>query len=147
MKKTAHEKIAKYYFQDSQRLVYATPLGNVLLVLVFLMANSKQILTNPYLVISLLTSILFLIICQIYNWQIHWVNSLIIGLYLLIFLIEIIFYGIPPYGTGNSGKKGVMMEIFISLMPFVYTGLRFIFLIPLIQITYASFQLRKIRLN
>jgi len=93
MNTSINKKIANYYFQDSLRLVYATALGNILLVVGFLMADSTTILTNPYAIISGLTAVLFLIIHKMYNWKNHQINLMMIVLYFMIFMIEILVFG------------------------------------------------------
>jgi len=146
MKTTIQKKLAQYKFEDSLKTVYATPLGNVLLFIAFLMADTRHIFTNAYALFSLGIGIIFFLIIRVNNWEYHSLNLLFIFSYLFSFIIEFLLFGIPPsvlgYGSGFSVSKGVLLEFIGGLMPLIYVGARCLLVLPLIQATKASYQLR-----
>jgi len=146
MKTAIQRKIAQYKFEDSLKTVYVTPLGNFLLFAAFLMADSRHIFTNPYALYSLGVAILFFLAIRVNNWEHHGINLLFIFSYLFSAIIEFLLLGIPPsilgYGSGFTVSKGVLLEFIGGLMPILYLGARFLLVIPLIQMTKASFELK-----
>ena len=145
MKIVIQKKIAKYKFEDSLKTVYATPLGNFLLFVGFLMSDSRNFFTYPRALFSLAIAILFFVIIRFNNWGLHGINLLFIFVYAFSFIIEYVLFGIPTsllgYGTGLSVSKGVLLEFIGGLTPFMYIGARLLLVIPLIQMTKTSYQL------
>jgi len=148
MKTAIQKKIAQYKFEDSLKIVYATPIGNALLFIAFLMADTQHIFTNPYALFSLGGGAIFFLIIQVNNWEYHSINLMLIYSYLFSTLLEFLLFGIPPsllgYGSGFSVSKGVLLEIIGGLMPLIYVGARFLLVVPLIQMTKASYQLKNL---
>ena len=147
MKTIRSQKIAEYKFQDSQRIVYSIPVGHLLLVIAFTLPGASTIFTNPFALSYGLTAILFFVSIKLNSWQSHHFNLLLIFVYILIFFGEWILFGIPTsLITSNqtfSVSKGVLLQIISDMMPYIYVGMRLFLVIPLIQMTISSNQLKK----
>lgn len=146
MNPSIKRKIANYYFQDSYQLVYATALGNFLLVLAYLMSDITNLINNSNALISLLSGLVFLIIPLLYGWKTHSINILIVFVYFCIFLLEFFTFGIPnaAINTSRFVSKGIILEFFAGLMPYIYLGFRLILIFPLARMTYANYKLNQI---
>lgn len=142
MKTPISKKIAEYRFQDSQKIVYATPIGNLLLVVVFAFPGILTIFTNPYALISGITGILFFMSIGLNNWQSNLINILFILVYIFILLLEWFLFGLPTSSIvcnqNFTINKGVLLEIIGGMMPYLYVGIRIFLVVPLIQMAIAS---------
>lgn len=137
---------ATYQFGRDLPKVKASVLGNLLLLLVFLIhfSNNQAISTHAFYCLG---SALFVgTIYFFYNWKNPAFNLLIIGFYLIIFVIEMFTLGIPEsplpierYGIG----KGALLDLAMFIVPYLYAGLRLGFVVPLIQIYMLSKKLPK----
>lgn len=145
MKTSIAKKIAEYKFQEHLKIVYATPVGHLCLFSCLAFPKITAILTSPFAAVNLILAILFFMGIKLNNWQSHQLNLCFIFVYLLLLLDEWLFLGIPNYTIGfYQGRvvnKGVLLEFFGGLLPFIYVGMRIFLIVPLIMITVSSYRL------
>lgn len=144
MKTDIKKRIAIYQFQDNRKLVGAIPLGNLILILCFIMGNEG--FSNPHVLMSLLTAVLFFKMCKINDWQSTIFNLFVVFIYLLFLVIEFNYVGIPKntIELSQSISKGIILELFAALLPYTYFGIKILLMIPLIQMTIIS---RKMKIS
>ena len=100
---------------------------------------------SPHLWYCLASFIIILIFKLSYSWENPALNWFICAIYFLIILAELFFVGLPkqaiPHDQGMS--KGIFLDILLGLVPFIYTGLRILSIIPLVQTSWISNKLSK----
>ena len=130
---TISQKIAKYKFEDSKKRAWATPVGNALLFLVFLLGSSTT-LQNPHAIFCLFTILFFGSIQWMYTWTKFHLNTAIIIFYIALCSVEFITFGFPEPVMQASKKtdKGILLDILVISIPWLYIALRFLLVIPLL---------------
>jgi len=146
---TKNEKrrsIAVYKFEDDKSMIRSVIAGNLILAILFLVGDWFAILRDFRTQICLLSGILFLIANMCYSWESPKMNMMLLLIYLVIFLIEIIYLGIPESPISfnqNRLSKGAMFEMFLGFLPYLYIGLRIALILPIIQILLSSKKIKK----
>lgn len=132
--------VSEYQFEISVTGVRATILGNLLGFAVILISALDNVFSNPFALFCLITGSLILVINAFYNWRNFELNLLIVVIYLLIYFVELFMIGIPNQTIGFTRKmsKGILLELIMFTVPYVYSMMRVALIIPLIQIYFAS---------
>ena len=132
-------------FMEHRQMTKATLVGNLLLGLVFLMADFEFLWQNIHVQISLLSAILIFVLVLFYDWENNIANLTIVAIYLGLFMLELFLVGIPenPLPANQSHGRGLLLGLIIMFVPWIYAGIRLAMILPLIQVTLASFRLKK----
>jgi len=130
-------------FKEHRRLTKTTIAGNLLIILPFLFANLNFLWQNMHVVFSLLSGILILTLVLFYDWKNALVNLAIVITYLAFFIMELVLVGIPsnPMPPSSGFSKGMLLDLAMIFVPWIYMGLRIAFIIPLIQVALSSYKL------
>jgi len=128
--------IVRYKFEDAISMTNLCDMGNALLFSVFCIGGLSLVLSSFHAQMCGLTALLFLVIKQNYDWKNASLNWLLVGLYLTLFIIEVVQAGIPisPLGFDSQFGEGDLLNLFVGIAPEVYIGLRLFFIIPLLNI-------------
>jgi len=140
--KTKHEDVLlKYSFEDS-KIAIRLPIVINFIIATFLIIFDRD---NPYLIYCFSSAVLVLVFNLFYNWKEASLNLLITLIYMLIFIAEMIFEGLPNQALepANDISKGIFLDLSLFVLPYLYIGLRFLAVIPLIRITYLSYKLKQ----
>jgi hypothetical protein len=130
-------------FNESKREILLPIFVNALFALFYLLFDPA----NPLLWYSLSSSLSLLLLYLVYNWKDLFMNGSIALLYLLIFIAEWYFHGIPGQAIepeDNMGK-GIFMDILLAIIPYLYIGLRLLLVLPIIGVTWYAHKLNKRR--
>lgn len=133
--------IEKNRFNDDRTLVKSVFISNFIFAILFCMAHGTPMFSVYRMLISLVCAILFISFYFLYDWQSTHVNLSLIFLYLMIFLFEFILFGVPVGVTifeGGEISKGILFDLVMGILPFVYLGLKVCLIYPLIKICYSS---------
>jgi len=136
---------ALYQFNRDKPKVKATMLGNILLIVVFLFGRMYAPTISAHAWFCLSSAVGVGIINTIYDWKNPLINLWVIGTYLALFIVEVTTIGIPesPMPPTMDFSKGVLLDLFMYMVPYFYVGLRLGFIIPLIQVFDLSRKLPK----
>ncbi len=119
--------ITEYKFDLVRNYAKAVIVINLLLFLVLATRGWDYIIANPYTFFSLGSSILVFIAVMIYDWRSSKINLGIILFYVFIVGYEFLYFGIPKNVVdlaSRSTSKGLLMDMFLMLLPHLYFGLR-----------------------
>jgi hypothetical protein len=133
-----NKNIVRYKYEDAIRMTNLSDVGNALLFFVFCIGGLSIISSSFHAQICGLTALLFFVIKQNYDWRNVSLNWLLVGLYLTLFIIEVIKAGIPDMQLDNSFGKGILLNVFIGMAPEIYICLRLLFVIPLVKIIFIE---------
>lgn len=144
MKTKREMMLASYQFENKKGGLKAVIFGNTLLFVLAFFGNFNNFHISPFALMSLISALLVFGINRVYNWKNAMTNFKIVSAYLLIFIFELILFGIPnSIMEINAGiSKGIFMEILFYIVPFVYTGIRIALVIPLVMIYLVSKDLK-----
>ena len=137
--------IEEYKFEDDKALIQGLIVGNIMLALIFLVGDLNLIISDLRTQLCMISGLFFLIIHKYYEWKSPKVNVVFMLIYLLIFMIEFLYIGIPESAIRfdeNRLSKGAMLEMFIGFLPYLYIGIRLALIFPLIQIIFSSKKLK-----
>ncbi len=139
-------RLQQYQFENTFSYIKAIAATHFILWLIFMMGEVRAALQNPHAVICLSIFLLVLALVWQYNWKNPEWNLLVAGIYLTSLVLEWLWWGLPasaaePY---DYMSKGVMLDVFLILVPFIYAGLRVLMIFPLINI---YFQARKMQVS
>jgi hypothetical protein len=140
MNSNTDNKIAIYKYHDSKRIAYAIPLGHFFFMLGFFFSENTFAFSNPHFWVCFNVSIFYLFVFVFYEWQNSFFSQFLVFFYALSLFIEFFAFGLPPslMPFNHTLSKGILLEIFVSLMPFVYLGFRIFLIVPLIQLILNS---------
>lgn len=141
MRADIKQELLQDKFEESKREILLPIILNALFVLFWLLFNPG----NPRLWYSLSSALILLLLYLVYPWKKAYANGAIAILYLIIFVAEWSFHGIPGQAVEpeqNMGK-GILMDMLLAMIPYLYMGLRLFVVFPLLQVTWYSNRLRK----
>jgi len=132
-------------FNEHRQLIKTTIVGNLLLVVPFLFNDLKFLWENLHVQFSILSALFILILYLFYDWKNSMVNLVIVVSYLGLFAMEYFIAGIPtnPMPPTQGIGKGILLDLLMMFVPWIYMGLRLSFIIPLIQVSLSSIKLLK----
>lgn len=125
----------RYKEEDLKKSLQLALIGNLVLGLILLFPDIGGWATNYNAQLCVVTAGFFFLFVKYYDWNSNGVNILIALIYLALFYFEYKFLGFPGtdiyYDTNNYQiGKGVLMDLFLWILPGVYIGLRFCLGIP-----------------
>lgn len=134
MKMTTKHRIAKYQFQDGLQALKTVIAANILFAVMLIMQDWTQLLSGSRMYICLLSALLIIIANSFYKWDSLKINIVIALIYVLLFLVEYLVIGAPNnLITMDSGvSKGILLELMIGIIPYVYMTLRIVLIIPIL---------------
>ena len=134
MKMTTKHRIAKYQFQDGLQALKTVIATNILFAVMLIMQDWTQLLSGSRMYICLLSALLIIIANSFYKWDSLKINIVIALIYVLLFLVEYLVIGAPNnLITMDSGvSKGILLELMIGIIPYVYMTLRIVLIIPIL---------------
>jgi len=137
--------IAEYKFKDARQGAMSVPVLNLAFFLIFMATPPKTVLTDSIALYCLLSALLVGGGLAFYNWYTGGINLLLIGLYVVIYLIEVITQGIPApvFPLSEDISKGIFAELVVMSLPYAYAALRIAAVIPLINLHIKSQAVRK----
>lgn len=134
---TINPTVLKYKLADSHNRVYAIAAGHFLFMVGFYFSDLANTLNNPHYWICGIVLWVFLITNYFYKWTRPVWNKIAIGFYLALTIAEFSIWGVPPNAIGFDGlSQGVLLDLLVAMMPYVYFSLRFLLVIPLFQADY-----------
>lgn len=135
-------KLQHYKFTDSQRLIYSTIVGNVVLGVLLMFPDFSNVLRSPHVRWCLISGLVLLVLKFIYDWKSFTINIGILVVYLLAVLLEYLQEGLPGQSIQNVEQhkvsKGIMMEMLIAMLPMLYLALRAFLGLGLVGVIKAS---------
>ncbi len=131
---TTKHRIAKYQFQDGLQALKTVIAANILFAVMLIMQDWTQLLSGSRMYICLLSALLIIIANSFYKWDSLKINIVIALIYVLLFLVEYLVIGAPNnLITMDSGvSKGILLELMIGIIPYVYMTLRIVLIIPIL---------------
>jgi hypothetical protein len=144
MKTTQKNSIVEYQFENHRLGIRATIVGNLSMLAIFLYPNLGWS-DSPFPFFCLVSGLFILIINLFYNWRNFGINILVTILYIAIYWVEIAYYGIPEQVIkfNSTMNKGILFQLMIYSIPFMYSIIRLGFVFPLLQICFTSAKLDK----
>lgn len=129
-----NNRILQHKFNDSKQGILRVVIIHLLLGILLLLPYGTTYLTwgRPQLCLSL--GLIFLIIYRFYAWDKGILNFAIPLFYLVGLLFEWVVFGLPavqPLAIAANGtpSKGVLMDLFFIVLPYIYWLLRVIMLL------------------
>lgn len=139
---TAKQKIAEYKFEDAIGGVNAIIGLHVFFFMIFFLFSLGQI-SHGRSLMCIVVALVYLVALKYYDWMSYRINALLIGLYVSLCIVEWGFLGMPFIGYLEDNymfNKGVMLDFFIAMIPYIYVGLRLGLIIPLLSVTVRAKQ-------
>ncbi|WP_143473708.1 hypothetical protein [Flavilitoribacter nigricans] len=141
------DKLLRYKFADSKKLVYASVLGNFLLAIILMFPDFIGILQNAHIRWCLASAILLFALLKIYDWTSFSVNTGILVAYLLGVVLEYLQAGLPgeslPPASTDAASKGILFDLLVIISPVIYVFARTLLALGLIGVVSASRKLRR----
>lgn len=137
--------VLEYKFDNSVVNLKVSIVGTLFLSVVFLLGGFDNIYL-PHFQITVVIGMLLMLIYFFYDWrQVEW-NVGIFILYVVILILEIIFFGMPnsPIEFGGSLSTGVLLEFALMSLPSIYVCMRILMAIPLIFVSISASQLKSL---
>ncbi len=149
MKSSNVSPVLEYQFEDHKLQLRTIIVGNFLMFMVIFLSDVQNISNNPFAFFCLISGLLILIVNRFYDWRNFTINLLLTITYSLIFLYELVLFGIPDpiIEYERSLSKGILLRLFLYAVPYIYTLLRIFLVIPLIRICRTSYKLKKTTYN
>lgn len=140
MKKDINKILESYRFQDDKKMIVTTIVVHFIFLAIFLMVDWTNLLSDLRTQICLFIGISYMALYKYYNWRSTNINVLIMLFYLFLIIFELIYCGIPnsPLSVGNNISKGIIFEVLISTIPYIYLFLKIGVIFPLIKIIFSS---------
>lgn len=140
MKNRAKKLVDYYKFNDDKNMIKVLIVSNLFFSILLSLPDLSNYATDLRIQICLFSGLFFLGIYKYYDWRTHAINVLAMLFYLFLFLIEFLYLGVPSSLLNISQvlTKGVMFEMLVSILPYVYMGIRMAIILPLIKILYSS---------
>ncbi len=140
---TSKQKIAEYKFEDEvEHINVIIGLHLFFFALYFLFCEGQLQDVRP--LICLMIALIYWGVQKYYDWTAYRTNVLLTGLYAGICMLEWMLVGIPVVGYLENGyrfNKGLMLDFFVAMSPYVYVGLRVALIMPLLLVTVKGRQL------
>lgn len=133
-----NKNIIRYKFEDAVRMTNLSDVGNALLFFVFCIGGLSIVWGSFHAQMCGLTALLFFVIKQNYDWRNVSLNWLLVGVYLTLFIVEVVKAGIPDMQLDNSFGKGILLNVLLGMAPEIYICLRLLFVIPLVKIIFTE---------
>ena len=144
MKNSIAKYILDYKFENSKLGLRTTIIGNYFMFVLILVSNAENVFSNPFALFCLVSGTLVLLLNLFYDWRSSTINFIIITAYFFIYLVEVYSVGIPnplvDYKTYIS--SGILLEMGLSIVPYIYTATRIFLIIPLITIYVLSTKMK-----
>ncbi len=152
MKKLIFKNLTEQFqFESAMAGVKTVAFGNLFVLLLILVGNSGKIEWISIGSFCGMSGGLILVINHFYNWARPTINLLVLLIYILILILELNILGIPTPLTESSAYnyygKGMLLEMALYLVPFIYVGIRTVLIIPLVIIYYRALKLQPIQPN
>ncbi|MEM9526563.1 MAG: hypothetical protein AAGA31_08140 [Bacteroidota bacterium] len=139
-----NNRILQHKFNDSKQGILSVVIIHLLLGILLLLPYGTTYLTWGRPQLCLTIGFVFLIIYRFYQWDKGALNFAIPLFYLFTLLFEWVVFGLPavlPLAIAANGtpSKGVLMDLFFIVLPYIYLLLRVIMLLVVSAPTlYAS---------
>lgn len=135
-----NKNIIHYKFEDAVRMTNLCDAGNALLFSVYCLGGLSLILSSFHAQICGFTALVFFVIKQKYDWRSTFFSWLLVVLYLALFIVELVKLGLPisPLTLDEQLSDGMLLNLFIGIVPEVYIGLRLLFVFPLLNIIFIE---------
>lgn len=137
----ARKLILNGRFEDDRAVTKSVFVFNIIFAALYCFCLHSELFLTSRLLICLMTGLVFLVLFYIYDWRTVAVNLYLVLIYIFILLSEYFWLGIPA-GVGlvfsNHVSKGVLLEILIAMIPYLYIGIKVGLVIPLIKICFSS---------
>lgn len=133
-------RIDQYRREDALAQVKTVYIGHLILGVIALAGNNFLTSASPHGVYCLLTAAAVFGADRLYAWDKPVLNWVLAGIYLFFAGTEFFQYGLPASVLEFAGgySKGAMLDGIMYLVPFVYTALRFLLVLPLIAVAGTS---------
>lgn len=136
-------KIKRYRFEDAKRLINGTILGNIILAIILVLPDWRNLLENTHVHMCLLSAGAIFLINKIYDWKSSGKNLIILALYLLLIFFEYMIAGLPSSPVqldvnNHRISKGVMFDLVVIILPALYLAARIFLSIALLWIVKYS---------
>lgn len=135
------KKVTEYLFEKRVAAVKATFVGNLIMATIILLDGIKNFTEVPQAQFCLYSGLFVLIVFLKYQWKNPDFNWFVAGIYFIGVVMELILIGFPEpliSMTTNGLSKGIMFEIVMLIVPYVYMGLRAGLVIPLVSLAIFS---------
>lgn len=128
-------------FEEDRAAIKSVFIFNLLFAALYCFCWRSDLFITSRLLICLITGLAFLVISYIYDWRSVVGNLYLVLLYIILLFTEYFWLGVPT-GVGlvfsNQVSKGVLLEILIAMIPYLYIGIKIFLIIPLIKICFSS---------
>jgi len=137
--------IPEYKFKDAHQGAISVPVLNLAFFLIFIATPPRTVLSDSFALYCLLSVLLIGGSLAVYNWRTGGINLLLIGLYIAIYVMEVVYKGIPApvMPVSQDMSKGIFAELVVMSLPYAYSALRIAAVIPLINLHVKSLAVRK----
>ncbi|WP_026231647.1 hypothetical protein [Neolewinella persica] len=134
------DRIHNYQREDALAQVNTVIGGHLILGTLALAGNNFQFADSPHAVYCLVTAVVVFAVNMMYAWDKFKVNWAIVFAYLLYTISEFVTYGFPASMLEFAGgySKGAMLDGIMYIVPFVYTGVRFALVLPLVAVAWYA---------
>lgn len=140
MNRTTKHRIAKYQFQDSVQAAKTVIAANFIFATLLVMQDYIHVFSGARVYICLLSAGMTLIAHLYLKWESFKINMVIVLIYLSLFLFEYFYVGTPNnlVAMDRGLSKGIMLELMIGIIPYLYMTLRILLIIPLLLLAKNS---------
>ena len=133
--------ILEYKFELAVNQTKALVAINALLFFILAFRGWGYLVSNPYTWFSLISGVTILLTYKIYNWRNSNLNLFLILLYVAFFICEFSLYGLPGSlmdPDPHNISKGILLDLGIGILPYLYSGLRIIAVTCLVPVWWYS---------
>lgn len=136
--RTTDPSILKYKFETSIDGIKAVLVFSLIFCFLFGMGQGSNFYRNPHFLICLVCGLLVWANLLLYSWTRQSINIAVLVLYFVLTCLEFTIWDVPVVSSdmGHSTAKGLFLDIWVSTIPFVYLGLRFVLLGPQLLSVY-----------
>ena len=149
MRRKSEIKLAKYRFEDDRRATLSVGIFNLIIAVFIVLGMFPKIQFDIRAVLCICTGITFLLLYKYYDWKSSITNWTIAILYLVLFILEFIHLGTPGNiieFNYNRISKGVMFQMMIGILPYLYMIVKIGIILPLVNIIYSSQKVNRLSL-
>jgi hypothetical protein len=129
-------RILEYRREDALAQVNAVIGGHLILGVLALVGNDYQFADSPHGVYCLAISAIVFGVNRMYEWDKFALNWAIVVASLLYTIAEFVTYGFPAsmLEFSESYSKGSLLDGVMYMVPFIYAGIRFALILPLVAV-------------
>ena len=139
--------VAEYKFSSSTNHIKSFAFSSLFLFVMFLTQGWSAVSVNANALFCLLIGIAVIILYFRYDWKNPYINMFLTLSYLISVIMELYIYGLPGSDytiDGNVLSKGILFDLLVGLLPYIYGGFKLMLTGLLIHVWWASHHLCKV---